>query len=197
MNKTLPALEAPRLNLRAFTLDDFEEVHSWAGNPGNVRYMLFGPNTEEQTREFLNRVISFAAKEDPTQFEYALVLKKSGQTIGAVSIHKCDDEGELGWILHRDYWKQGYGTEAARTMLQFGFETLKLRRIVATCDTENYGSYRVMENIGMRREGLFVQGRQGNKLFDYQWRDEYFYAILADEYCSKREAQSRQSDQLV
>ena len=72
-------------------------------------------------------------------------------------------------------------------LLRFGFDELNLHRIVAHCDAENYGSYRVMEKIGMRREGLFLEGRPANKLSDKKYGDELSYAILKDEWDTGKE----------
>jgi len=94
----------------------------------------------------------------------------------------------LGWILHRDFWKQGYGTELCAELIRFGFEELGLHRIYATCYAENYGSYRVMERNNMRREALFKAYRKGRPADDKQWYDELVYAILKEEWSSKNAA---------
>ena len=94
-------------------------------------------------------------------------------------------QGNLGWILHKDYWKQGYMSEAGQALLSFGFEKLKLHRIFATCNAENYGSYRVMENCDMRREAHFLKNRHGRKGIDNEWLDEYNYAILESEWFAR------------
>ena len=57
-----------------------------------------------------------------------------------------------------------------------------LHRILAHCDDENVGSYRVMEKIGMRREGLFIEGRQAHKQSNKKYSDELSYAILKSEW---------------
>jgi len=103
--------------------------------------------------------------------------------IGAcnLNLNKEMNEGMVGWILHKDYWKQGYMTEAAKKLMSFGFNELKLHRIYGTCFAENYGSYRVMENCGMRREGFLIKSRKMNQP-PYEWVDEYYYAILEDEW---------------
>ncbi len=137
-------LETKRLILRPLSIDDLAAVHSWASNPANTRYMAWGPNTKEQTRVFLGSV-------KPCK-DYAVVLKESGSVIGSCGIYP-DDNGntaELGWILHIEHWKQGYGTELGGELIRYGFEDLKLRRIFAPCAAANYGSYRVMERNGMR-----------------------------------------------
>jgi RimJ/RimL family protein N-acetyltransferase len=167
-------LETNRLTLRPLTEGDFGAVHSWASNPANTRYMAWGPNSEEDTRNFLK--ITKAGK------DFAVVPKESGGVIGSCGIYP-DSEGscgELGWILHMDHWKQGYGTELAAELIRYGFEDLSLRRIFAPCAAVNYGSYRVMERNGMRRESLRVKALWAR--VDKEWIDGAEYAILAEEY---------------
>lgn len=174
MHMTKSILETNRLILRPLTLDDATAVHSFGSNPDNVRYMAWGPNAFEDTLTFL--------KKAKVGCDFAVILKETNQLIGTCGIYPDDknDTAELGWILHMDYWKCGYGTEFAKELLRYGFIDLKLRRITATCCAENYGSYRVMERNGMRREGLMKKAIWGN--VDKQWLDNAFYAILAEEY---------------
>ena len=133
--------------------------------------------------------IADAEKEPCEKFRYAVILKDGNKLIGGCEIALREDYAYLGWILHKDYWKQGCGTEFGRELLRFGFEELGVRRIIASCDAENYGSYRVMERIGMRREGLLIEGRPANKLTDRPYSDEFEYAILKDEWEARREAE--------
>jgi len=167
-------LEMERLLLRPLNEDDFDAVHSWAGNPDNTRYMAWGPNTEEQTRECLSSAI-------PGK-DFAVVHKESNKVIGSCGVYPdpANDTGLLGWILHKDYWKRGYGTEFAGELIRYGFEDLKLRRIQAPCAAVNYGSCRIMERNGMRREALRVKAFWAR--VDKEWIDEAWYAILAEEY---------------
>lgn len=72
-----------------------------------------------------------------------------------------------------------------RRKLKFGFNDLGFRRIIAHCDAENYGSYRVMEHIDMRREGLFIECRPMNKMSGKKYCDVFSYAILAGEWNRK------------
>jgi len=170
-------LTTKRLTLRPLTVDDFEAVHSWGSNPDNVRYMSFGPNVESETKAFLE----MSAKRKPGE-DFAVCLKESGKVIGSGGVYpdKENDTGVLGWILHMDYWKQGYGTEFAAELIRYGFEDLKLRRLIAPCATVNYGSCRVMERNGMRREATHVKAFWAR--VDKEWIDEAVYAILSEEY---------------
>jgi RimJ/RimL family protein N-acetyltransferase len=162
------------LVLRPLGLDDFKAVQSWAQNPANTRYMAWGPNTEEQTREFLG-----SAKPGK---DFAVVLKESGEVIGSCGIYpnEANDTGVVGWILHMDHWKQGFGTEFGGELIRYGFKDLALRRIYAPCAAANYGSRRVMERNGMRLEALHIKAFWAR--VDKEWIDEVVYAILAEEY---------------
>ena len=87
-------------------------------------------------------------------------------------------------MLHRQYWGKGYATEAARRMLRFGFEDLKLHRIWASVAPDNTASVHVLEKIGMRREALHLKA---DWLKDC-WRDTFIYAILEEEWREKESA---------
>ena len=168
-------LQTARLLLRPLVSDDFEAVQSWAGNPMNTRYMAWGPNTEEQTREFVTSFVTDGK-------DFAVVLKDNNIVIGSCGVYpdSDNDTGELGWILHKNYWKQGYGTELGGELIRYGFETLKLRRLNAPCAAANYGSCRVMERNGMRREALHIKAFWAR--VDKEWTDKAVYAILEEEY---------------
>ena len=104
-----------------------------------------------------------------------------GRVIGGCGLditHLEWREGEIGYHLHPAYWGQGYATEAARALVGFGFEHLKLHRIVADCLAENPASARVMQKAGMQQEAHFRQ----NQWMAGRWQDTLAYAILASEW---------------
>ncbi|MCI8622200.1 MAG: GNAT family N-acetyltransferase [Provencibacterium sp.] len=175
------AYETERLLLRPFCEEDIPAVHAYAGSPENLTFLLWGPNSLEETRRFVRMA---AKKGGPPgkEIHLAVLLKEGGALIGACSLAAEQGAGELGWILHRDYWRQGYGTELGRFLLKLGFEACGLRRLFARCDAENTGSYRLMERLGMRREGCFRRSRRSNGLAGTLWRDEYVYGILREEW---------------
>ena len=85
---------------------------------------------------------------------------------------------EVWYKIHTSYWRQGYTTEALTELLKYGFSRLELHRIEAGCATENIASIKVLEKVGMTREGrkrkvLPVRG---------EWVDNYFYSILETEF---------------
>lgn len=179
MDNYKTTLETERLILRQPAIEDLEAFQAWCGNPENTRYMSFGPNTEEQTLEWL----SYAK---PGK-DFAVLLKETGAVIGSCGIYPNDTNymGDIGWILHKDYWKRGYGTELGGELIRYGFEDLNLGRIQAPCAAVNYGSYRVMERNGMRREALHRKAFWAR--VDKEWIDEAVYAILAEEYYAQKQ----------
>ena len=102
--------------------------------------------------------------------------------IGACGIHissPSNREGWIGYCYNRKYWGDGYATEVAIVIIGFGFKHLNLHRIFATCDPNNIGSVKVLEKIGMSREG----GLRDHKYQREEWRDSFLYSILEQEYC--------------
>lgn len=168
-------LTTDRLIIRPFTPDDWAAVHAYTSDPATMHFMPEGVMGEEQTRQFINENMGEKAR------HYAVILKVDDQLIGYMNFHPWYSTRiyEIGWVLHPDYHGQGYATEGARALLRHGFETLGVHRVIATCQPENPASYRVMEKLGMQREGHL---RQCIERPDGIWWDEYFYALLADEW---------------
>jgi len=183
----MKALETERLILRKYKESDFDAVHSYGSCVENITYMLFGPNSEDDTSGFIANAIKEAGSS--TEYRYAVVLKETDELIGGCDIHLSGNSGEVGWIVHRDHWSKGYGYEMGKRLLEFGFDELNLHRIIAHCDAENIGSYRLMEKLGMRREGLFYDTRPANKqsATGRAFSDELVYAILKSEWETQKE----------
>ncbi len=177
-------LDTPRLTLRPACIGDFGAVHAYAGSPENTKYMAWGTNDEKATREYLVSCERAWSCEKITDYEFVMVQKETGKVIGGCGLSLEDDgrQANLGWILHRDHWKQGYTPEAAQAMVDYAFGVLGVHRVYATCDGENYGSYRVMEKVGMRREAEFRKAR----LCHGEWHDEYKYGMLQEEWEKRR-----------
>ncbi|WP_100407625.1 GNAT family N-acetyltransferase [Bacillus solitudinis] len=167
-------IKTKRLLIREFEFKDWEAVYEYTSDIDVMKYMPEGVFTEEDTKKFVNKNIGDNAEKFP------VVTIDGNKTIGHIVFHKYfgDHTYEIGWIFNRIYQNKGYAYEAAQAILEFGFEKMNLHRIIATCQPENIPSYRVMEKIGMRREGFFKKCiPNGN-----EWWDEYYYAILKEEW---------------
>lgn len=177
-------LEAERLIIREFTRDDVDSTQRYGGDPENVFFMPWGPNNRQATAEFVEKTLAWQAEEPRREYSMAICLRSSGEHIGGISLTLDDarTSGELGWILRKDMWRNGYTTEAAHALMRFGFEQLGLHRITARCNADNTASYRVMEKLRMRREAHFRSACYERVGDHKEWTDEFVYAMLKTEW---------------
>lgn len=146
-------LISDRLVLREFLPSDEEAVQAYASDPVVTRFLLWGPNTVDDTRAFIAESIENSRDPRRTIFELAVVHNESQTLIGGAGLSVTgSEEGALGYVFNRDFWSRGYATEAAKALLQFGFEQLGLRRISATCDPDNVASATVLTKAGLQFE---------------------------------------------
>ncbi|KAA0563497.1 GNAT family N-acetyltransferase [Bacillus sp. CH30_1T] len=163
-----------RLLIRNFEFKDWEGVYQYTSKQSVMKYMPEGVLSKEETQEFIKENINKIAQKFP------VILAENKILIGHIEFFKYFGEHtyEIGWVLNPEYCNKGYASEAALGVLKYGFEELDLHRIVATCQPENVPSYRVMEKIGMRREGYFKKCIPHGD----DWWDEYSYAILREDW---------------
>lgn len=174
-------MEKVNISLREFQLDDWKDVHEYASQERACTYQPWGPNSEDQTRAFVGKIIEDAKEELRTRFVFAVTIEDDTKVIGAGEINVRDlgnRRGEIAYIINPQYWGNGCATEVARLLLQFGFSQLKLHRIFATCDPRNITSSKVLEKIGMKYEGRMRECL----LIRDGWRDSFLYSILEDEW---------------
>ena len=113
--------------------------------------------------------------------------RSDGRLIGACDVTiERESEGDLGYILAREAWGQGYASEVAAALVQAGFEQLKLKRIFAICDVNNYGSIRVLEKAGLRREVMLENYKEAKG----RWWNVYFYALTHSNWLALRESEN-------
>ena len=176
MNVRLP-IRTERLLLRRFEDDDWKDMLEWTSDPKVAQYEYWEPYTEEDVKQWIESQKQVKPGDEDEWLELAVVLKVEQKVIGDCAIKVISVEnrqGEIGFTLNPRYQRKGFATEAAKAMLCFGFEQLKLHRIIAICDVRNKPSYSLMERLGMRREAHFRQ----NLFVKGEWRDEFVYAIL-------------------
>ena len=176
----LPILETDRLLLRKVSLEDAADIFEYASDPEVPRFMPWGPHQSIQaTYEYLEHVVDIYRQHSPGP--WAIVHKRDAKMIGTCSFGSWERDhrrAEIGYVLNRRYWGQGYMTEAIRAIIAFGFRELGLNRIQARCDVPNIGSARVMEKAGMSFEGVLRQ-----QLFSKgSYRDMKMYSILRSEW---------------
>ncbi len=152
-------------------------MQRWADDPEVYRYMEWGPNTLAQTRTYLETVLPTRLEVPRRTFELGFVLRATGELVGAGGLRVRSPEhrvADIGYALRRDAWGQGLATEAARGLVELGLRTLGMHRIWATCHVDNARSARVLERVGMQREGRL----RGTTLKNGAWRDSFLYALV-------------------
>jgi RimJ/RimL family protein N-acetyltransferase len=147
-------LQTARLILRSYALSDIADLVRLAGarEVAATTLRIPHPYTEQDARDF----ISAHAGNSSPETRFAITRKSDGQLCGGIGL-RVDDalhHAELGYWLGVPYWGQGFATESAQAVLNYGFDTLGLHRIYASYVTHNVASGRVLRKIGMRREGL-------------------------------------------
>lgn len=178
-------LETARLRLRRFTEADMPAFLAYRNDPEVARYQGWERVTKREARSYITDQIGRQPGEPGSWFQFAIARKDSDALIGDCGLHTLDEDlrkghlqGEIGYTLARDQQGQGFATEAIRAVLHYAFETLALHRVTATVDCRNAASYRLLERVGMRREGHFLQ----HAWYKGEWCDEYLYAILRSEW---------------
>ena len=171
-------LETQRLVIRDIQFTDWKAIHSYTQLPEVTTYTAWGPNTEVDTQAYVKDVIAQQQPSSRQNYELAICLKNEGTLIGGIGIHIQQTNAEIGYVLNPNYQGKGYVTEAAQAILAYGFETLGVHRIFATCRPANIASEKVMQKIGMIREGIMRE----HWYYKGEFHDSYLYSILANEY---------------
>ena len=178
-------LETPRLILRRFADSDLASFRAYRNDPLVARYQSWETCSEQEAVDFINEQKELEVGTPGRWFQFAIELKGEGTLIGDCSLkvdHGDARQAEVGFTLAREQQGRGYATEAVSRVLDYAFMSLGLHRVVAITDCENRASAALLERLGMRREGHFIQ----NVWFKGRWGDEYLYAILREEWRRRR-----------
>lgn len=178
-------LQTNRLTIRELTIADIDNVHELHSLPETDAFNTLGIPENIQTTEKLVEDWLTAQKQEPRS-SYAFGIDKNddpcfigliGMNLGKVNYRTA----EVWFKIHKDFWRKGYTTEALLELLSFAFNDLKLHRIEAGCAVENIASSKVLEKVGMTREGL----KRKKLPIRGEWKDNYFYGILEEDFNKK------------
>jgi ribosomal-protein-alanine N-acetyltransferase len=175
-----PVIKTERLILRPFELADSPVVRKLAGAKSVASTTLRIPHPYEKgmaEKWIRTHKRSFERRKAVV---YAIVRRKTGKLIGAIGLELSmrNESAELGYWIGNRHWNRGYATEAAEVMLMYGFTELCLNRIQAHHMTRNPASGRILEKIGMKREGVLRQHIKKCGSFE----DIIVYSILREDY---------------
>ena len=174
-------LETERLLLRKFRREDSNDLFEYLSSPEIYRFEPGDPITIEQSRMLCierSRGNNFFAVE--TKLQHKVIGHLYFEQIQPSEFMTWD----LGYIFNPKYQGKGYCTEASRRIIEYGFHDLHAHRITAFCDPQNPASWRVLEKLGLKREGFFKEKAffrrdEENKPI---WHDCYAYGILDKDY---------------
>ena len=183
MDKSIE-LRTKRLLLRRYRQEDLGDLIEYANSPGWERYLVNVPYpyTKQVAEKFLAMFLDTATWEkEGILANFALVL--NGKVVGEVYLNQQahdreNERTEIGYSLSSQHWNKGLMTEAARAVLNWSFETYSINRMFATCDPRNTGSWRVMEKLGMKREGQL----RNHVVWNGEARDQLYYGLLRSEW---------------
>ena len=170
-------LETRRLILRRFTPEDAQAMFShWASDPEVTKYLtwLTHSSVEVSARIIADWVSHYG---EPNYYQWAIVPKELGHPIGSIAVVHADDrvgKAEVGYCIGRNWWHQGYVSEALRVVIRFLMDEVGAGRVEARHDPHNPHSGGVMRKCGMTYEGTLRQADRNNQGIC----DACIYAIL-------------------
>ena len=174
-------LQTERLKLLELSRAELEEIHQLHLLPAVDEFNTLGiPETLNITSALVTDWLSQQRARPRMSYIFCIKLIDTNQFVGLIALilGKLNFKiAEVWYKIHPVCWRQGYASEALGKLLEFGFQTLGLHRIEAGCAMENIASVKVLEKVGMKREGikrkiLPIRG---------EWVDNYFYAILEND----------------
>jgi len=170
-------IETPRLTLRPPVMADAEAIFTGYAQDAEVtKYMIWRPHMDiEETRDFIRRCV--LGWEENSAYPWIITRKEDGRLIGMIESRIKVYSMDIGYVLARAHWGQGYTLEAARPIVNWGLEQGGIFRVWALCDIDNLASARVMEKIGMQREGILRRWSLHPNVSD-EPRDVYCYSIV-------------------
>lgn len=152
-------LTTDRLVLRRFTQADADDLLALDSDPLVRRFVEDGePVTRQAALEMIDHWLGYHERSDLFGF-WAAIERSTGRFVGWFHFRPGpdhgDDEPELGYRLISDVWGRGYATEGSIALVDHGFGTGRIRRVLAETMAVNTGSRRVMEKVGMRLLRVF------------------------------------------
>jgi len=172
-------METKRLILRELKRSDAPHIFAYAQDPRVGPMAGWEPHkTIDDTYRFIDYAIKKRDFGQPGIF--VIESKQHHKVIGTIEIHSYQEyKAEIGFVLNPEYWNQGYITEAAKAVIIYGMDLLKLKRLVYCHFPHNHASKRVCEKLGFTFEGVL---RHKFLLYDGTLYDDVTYSIISDDY---------------
>lgn len=180
LNLLLPSIETERLIIRPIRLEDASDMYAYASDVENTNFVWFDlhQSVEDSRKVILELFLTRVSKGIPEA--YVMELKSTHQMIGTCDVHtvRFGDVGELGYIINKRYWNQGYTTEAIKAIIPILFHHCGFRRLEIQHDVLNIASQRIVEKAGFIYEGTYRQRKieKNGSIASF-----HFYGLLRDD----------------
>ena len=174
-------IETERLVLRDYEEGDWRAVLEYQRDPRYLRFCPWDRRSEQDARDFVRQFIGWRNEQPRRRFQLAITLRGADLAVGSCGLRRKPGEAgeaDIGYEIAPRLWGQGYATEAARAMVDFGFRTLGLYRLSSWCIAENTASARVLEKAGFKPEGRLRE----NECFKGRRWDTLLYGLLKEEW---------------
>jgi RimJ/RimL family protein N-acetyltransferase len=146
-------LETKRLIIRPFNETDVKDVFEYLSDETVMEYI-------EPIMAY-EKVVSFIYNAGiKNKLVFAIELRNTNKVIGHLIFHKYKNKKffEIGWIINKEYWNKGYAVEASKEVIKYGFEELKIKKIIGETEEKNIKSIKTLEKIGMKKVGKNKDG---------------------------------------
>lgn len=173
-------IKTSRLLIRRFQNQDYKPLYEYLSNPIIYKFEPGEPISLEEAKEII--------RERAQGMDFWAVVRNNDQRlVGHLYFHQTEPKEfltwELGYIFNPVFQNQGYATESALGLIRYGFKHLGVHRVIAHCNPANIASWRVLEKIGMTREGNFRKNIffHTNQDGSPNWIDTFEYALLKED----------------
>jgi RimJ/RimL family protein N-acetyltransferase len=170
-----------RLILRQFSQQDVDSFYSYRSSPEVAKFQSWENYQYNDAKVFVSEQTKSVPNQPGTWFQFAIALGETNHLIGDCALHTLLDEPrivEIGFTLAEEHQGNGYASEAVRALLSYVFNSLGKHKVIAFSDVRNEMSVRLLERVGMRKEGHLLE----NYMSKGQWVDEYQYSLLQSEW---------------
>lgn len=176
-------IETKRLLIRPYQDEDFQESYELMQNKELFQYLHMDVMSLEEYRGLFHWLIQSydTGLDEDFKYSFGVFLKDTNQFIGWAGIGGLDfqpDDKEIYYLIGKDYWGNGYASEAVASLIHYGFHDMKLRRIVAKVHPGNVASKRIIEKLGLRFEYVLEHLPAAFR----ECNGELLYSLSAEEY---------------
>jgi RimJ/RimL family protein N-acetyltransferase len=190
-DKSFTELRGERVALRRFQFADLTPLVAYRSDPEVARYQSWDAPYPVDKGEGLIRAMLRQHPDTPGEwFQFAVTRASTGELIGDCgSKTEAGDHrlADIGYTIAPGHQGNGYGTDTVRTLLRYLFEARGKHRVTASCDPRNVPSIRLLERLGMRREGHLRE----SIWYAGEWADDLLFAMLEREWAAKASAAAR------